>query len=308
LLPVFLNPDLRVRITDGSGRLLSEMTLPPGHSHGEGFSRDGSTLALVWHAETEAMMLIVWDAVTGREVRRLSPPRGQDLGGMALSPDGSRVAALLWPLRGSDAPSLATLTIWETATGREVLSRRLGYANPAVYSPDGRWIVLSGSASATDEPADDQVVWLDARTGEQAAALKVRKGHLARWDRVAFSHDGRRLATYAAAGPSSVLVWDVEPILRGESPEPAATLTGQGGEVTHVEFSPDGRRVLTAGGGVVKLWDVVSGREVLTLKASAAAISAAYFSPDGHTIWGGLDEAGRLWGWDGTPLPEGKTP
>ena len=28
----------------------------------------------------------------------------------------------------------------------------------------------------------------------------------------------------------------------------------------------------------------------------------------GHTIWGGLDEDGRLWGWDGTPVPEGKTP
>jgi hypothetical protein len=31
-------------------------------------------------------------------------------------------------------------------------------------------------------------------------------------------------------------------------------------------------------------------------------------SPDDNAIRAGLDEEGRLWGWDGTPLPEGKVP
>jgi hypothetical protein len=33
-----------------------------------------------------------------------------------------------------------------------------------------------------------------------------------------------------------------------------------------------------------------------------------FSSADGHTIWAGLDEDGRLWGWDGTPVPEAKKP
>jgi WD40 repeat protein len=84
-------------------------------------------------------------------------------------------------------------------------------------------------------------------------------------------------------------------------------LTGLGGDFPLIQFSPDGRRVLTSGDGTVKLWDLGSGREVLTLKAAGVTTGAAFFSPDGNTIWGGLDENGRLWGWNGTPVLEGKT-
>jgi hypothetical protein len=46
----------------------------------------------------------------------------------------------------------------------------------------------------------------------------------------------------------------------------------------------------------------------LTPKAPGLTLGDAYFSPDGHTIWGGLDQDGRLWGWDSTPLPVEKAP
>jgi serine/threonine protein kinase/WD40 repeat protein len=295
----------RCRLTDGAGRPVGDSVLPEGRSRGQAFSLDGRTFALVWHTYADdGTLLLIQDAVTGKEIRRLVPPRGQGLEIINLSPDGSRVVALYSASGSGDPPNVETLTIWETATGREVLSRRTPYHWTPVYSPDGRWLVLGDGSSGPD----DRIVWLDARTGEEAAAVPVRKGHLGRPDRIIFSRDGRQMATHAIGGPSSVLVWDVAPILRGEVVRPVASLTGHGGEITYAEFSPDGRRVLTAGGGKVKLWDVVSGREVLTLEASGAAVGAAYFSPDGHTIWGGLDEDGRLWGWDGTPLPEEKTP
>jgi hypothetical protein len=47
-----------------------------------------------------------------------------------------------------------------------------------------------------------------------------------------------------------------------------------------------------------------SGRELLTLKANGTTVGDGYFSPDGHTIWAGLDEQRRLWGWDGSPVAE----
>ena len=126
---------------------------------------------------------------------------------------------------------------------------------------------------------------------------------------LAFSRDGRYLAgTRSVEETHTVLVWKVEPILRGEAPKPVVTLTGHGGEIGHVEFSPDNRRILTSGGGAVKLWDSTSGREVLSLKATGHKLRDACFSPDGHTIWGGVDEQGRLWGWDGRPVREGKKP
>jgi eukaryotic-like serine/threonine-protein kinase len=168
-------------------------------------------------------------------------------------------------------------------------------------SPDGRCLV---STHAETKDPDDRIVWLDAATGEEVRAVKVPKGQLGSECRIVFRRDGRWLATHPQNASGQILVWEVEPMLRGEASRPALTITGHPGNIRRVEFNPDGRRLLTCGGGVVKLWAIASGREVLTLKAPGDV----FFSPDSFTIWGGLDENARLWGWDGTPVREEKTP
>jgi serine/threonine protein kinase/WD40 repeat protein len=303
--------DPYVRLTDGAGRVLRETAFPPGYTLGQVFSQDGRAFACFWRQHplgTHVYKLFVWDAVSGKELCRLSPPVEQIFVTHALSPDGARIAAFAWPLFTSEAPQSAVLNVWETATGRQVLSRRIAhgrYVSYSAYSPDGRWLVYRETSVLG---TDDRFIWLDAQTGEEAAVLKLRKGESTSRLRLIFSRDGRRLAIHAEDRPSPVSVWEVEPILRGEAREPVATLTGHGGEATHVEFSPDQRRILTVSDGAVKLWDAASGHEVLTLKAPGVAVRAAYFSPDGNTIWGALDEDGRLWGWDATPMAEGNTP
>jgi WD40 repeat protein len=46
--------------------------------------------------------------------------------------------------------------------------------------------------------------------------------------------------------------------------------------------------------GTVKLWDVVTGQEVLTLKGHAAGVSSVAFSPDGKRLAVGSDVV-KLW-------------
>ncbi len=296
------DPVRRFRLTDGAGRTVAELVLPPGHPDSENFSADGRTFALLWH-DGYNYTLFVWDAAAGKELRRFTPP--PDVRGIvSLTPDGSRVAVTTTSAPNEGGWSSSTLNVWETATGRELLSRR-GIRSEdsfrAVYSPDGRWLVINPGLAAD---GDCRIVWLDARTGAEAATLKFGP-HMVTGG--AFTRDGRRLALAHRVGETTTLrVWEVEPILRGEAAEPVATLAGLGGDFPLIQFSPDGRRVLTSGDGTVKLWDLGSGREVLTLKAAGVTTGAAFFSPDGNTVWGGLDENGRLWGWNGTPVPEEK--
>jgi predicted NACHT family NTPase len=69
------------------------------------------------------------------------------------------------------------------------------------------------------------------------------------------------------------------------------------GTVFAVAFSPDGKRLATAGSdGVVRFWDVTSGRELLTCKSHSNLVVSVAFSPDGKTLASSSsDRTIKLW-------------
>jgi len=62
-----------------------------------------------------------------------------------------------------------------------------------------------------------------------------------------------------------------------------ATLTGHKGVVVSVSFTTDGKRVAVSGGSLVKVWDVATFKEIVTLKA-LELLGRVAFSPDGKYL------------------------
>ena len=62
-------------------------------------------------------------------------------------------------------------------------------------------------------------------------------------------------------------------------------------------FSPDGERAITASeDSTARVWDAVSGMELLALRGHAGPIDKAMFTPDGNRIvTGSEDKTARVW-------------
>jgi WD40 repeat protein len=93
--------------------------------------------------------------------------------------------------------------------------------------------------------------------------------------------------------PHALLLWRAS----RESPALIRTLTGHRGPVTSVQFTPDGRQALSGSGDhTLGLWDLQTGRELLTFVGHQGAVEQAVITPDGcHVVSASADWTLKLW-------------
>jgi tetratricopeptide (TPR) repeat protein len=81
-------------------------------------------------------------------------------------------------------------------------------------------------------------------------------------------------------------------------------LKGHTQDVISVAFSPDGARLISgANDNTVKLWDVESGEEALTLRGHQGRVRGVAFSRDGQSV-AAASEDGNVRIWSSKPLTE----
>ena len=189
---------------------------------------------------------------------------------MLFSPDESRILTV--PSYPSTEPRLwnSTGALLATLTGHKA------WVYGAAFRPDGRAIATAGR---------DQTLHLwSAGTGLPLGAPVEGAGQA-----VAFSPDSKKIAV----GASKIRILDAEslrPMLELEG-HPNTLIDG-------LSFDRLGQRLLSAGweDHAAKIWDVATGRLLVTLSGHTRRLMAAEFSHDGKlVVTAGFDQFARIW-------------
>jgi WD40 repeat protein len=212
---------------------------------------------------------------------------------LKFSADGGKlVSAILRPDREHE------VWLWDTNQGKSVLRisvlRMLGHRGTGSMtdiSPDGTRILSGYFFSGRERIVS---MW-DATNGKSMLQLKTHAAITV----TRFSPDGRHIAAAGMEQRGDVkrLEHTIK-IIDADSGELERTLEGHGDTIRAVAYSPDGSRLASKDNiGVIKIWDLKTGQQMLSLK-SRDLTSLLAFSADGRRLLSSGGTNSRIW--DGT--------
>ncbi len=258
--------------------------LASGKTKGE-LTETGMVMSLAFTPDSKAIVtagrdqtLRLWDWNAGTELRRFKGEQALWLC-LAFSRDGKRLVGA--------SKTHPRIQLWDSASGEELgaMKEPSGGVLSLALSPDGKTLATVSSNGKTLR------LW-DVATSKELRQLPTESLTCP----LAFSPDGKLLAAGGAREegtslkPSPIHLFDVSTgrLLR--------RLPGHLFGVEELAFSDDGKRLVSGGGRVLRIWDPITGENLLPRAAHESYVNDIAFSPDGAILaTGGLDGTIRLW-------------
>ncbi len=226
------------------------------------YSSDGK-----WIATATKTALRIWDATTGKLVRRFDVDTDWCLT-FAFTREGVAVA------NAGLEKGIVTVRIVDPASGkvrRRVETKERATAANLIFSPDGKRLAYTH---------DNSVRLFDPTTGAETLRIPV-KGIVA-WE-IAFAPDGKTLAFTDLT--------DTIHLHNAADGKEVRQLKRAGEQAMHLRFSPDGRFLVSLPEnkaakekGEVSVWNLADGKERYRWTHPFRFAMNAAFSPDGKTI------------------------
>lgn len=251
-----LGSDVARRLPLGSPRKLS----------GIATTQDGHTLIVADLQQS----IHVWNLGNGHQVGSLEATANDEISAIAISPDGSTVAAGTRPRRRNVDHDSPRIRLWDLARQTPLSLGQIdgptgdNDVHALAFSPNGRALAIGMGKGLR--------LWLRTTQKEVENALIDSYSITRNTRALAYSPDGR---TVAAGRP--LTLWDA---VSGQALRPLGNPTSQ---PQALAYSPDGR-MIAAGGERLELIDVGSGQVIRTLAGAKADIHAIAFSADGQTL------------------------